>query len=194
MGGSETGCEPPLTFAGLLADVVARLERSGVPYMITGSIASSYHGEPRATHDVDIVIDPTDAQLSELVSEFEAGGYYVDRRAAKAALVDRAQFNAIAPNASKVDFVIRRDRPFSRTEFGRRERADLLGTTGYVATAEDLVIAKLEWAAASGSDRQLRDVASIVAIDQDLDIAYVDGWADALGVADLWESVKADAG
>jgi hypothetical protein len=178
-----------LTFANLLADLLARLERTSVPYMITGSIASSYHGEPRATLDVDVVIDPTEAQLAALVRELEEGGFYVDAEAAAVALADRTQFNAIAEDASKVDFMIRRDRAFSRAEFERRQPADLLGTPGFVATAEDLVVAKLEWAAASGSDRQLRDVAGILAIGRDIDTAYIERWAEALGVADAWRSI-----
>lgn len=182
-----------MTFASLLADVVTRLERSHVPYMITGSIAGSYHGEPRATHDVDIVIDPSDAQLAALVDELEAGGFYVDRQVARAAVADRTQFNAIARDATKVDFIIRRDRPFSRTEFSRRERADLLGTPAFVATAEDLVIAKLEWAAASGSDRQLRDIEAILSIDDKLDVDYIDRWAATLSLGELWASLKSDA-
>jgi hypothetical protein len=181
-----------LTLASLLGEVVARLERSHVPYMITGSIASSYHGEPRTTHDVDIVIDPNDAQLAALVDELEAGGYYVDRQVARAAVADRTQFNAIASDATKVDFIVRHDRSFSRNEFSRRQRADLLGTAAFVATAEDLVIAKLEWAATSGSDRQIRDIEAILAIDDKLDVDYIDRWAATLGLADLWASLKSD--
>jgi hypothetical protein len=105
-------------------------------------------------------------------------------------LANRTQFNAIGPDASKVDFIVRRDRPFSVEEFGRRERADLLGTPGFVTTAEDLVLAKLEWASVSGSERQLRDVAGILAIADALDTAYIDRWAGTLGVADAWRAVR----
>lgn len=181
-----------MTFASLLADVVARLERSGTPYMITGSIASSYHGEPRSTNDIDVVIDPGPDQLASLIGELIEGGYYVDADAAIAALESRTQFNAIAPDASKVDFIVRRDRAFSRIELDRRRPVDLLGTPGFVATAEDLIIAKLEWAKDSGSERQLRDIAGIVAIDEGLDRGYIDQWAAELGVFDLWTRVQAD--
>ena len=61
---------------------------------------------------------------------------------------------------------------------------------GFVATAEDVVLAKLEWAAESGSDRQLRDAAAIVAVTTDLDVAYVDRWAAALGVTAAWGSIR----
>src|SRR4029079_2987350 len=102
-----------------------------------------------------------------------------------------SQFNAIGRDALKVDFIIRKARPFSVEEFRRREPADLLGTPGYVAPAEDVVLAKLEWAAASDSERQLRDAAAIVAVDEDLDTAYVDRWAPVLGVTDAWHTIRA---
>ncbi len=179
-----------MTFAALLADAIGRLDGAGVPYMVTGSLASSYHGEPRATLDVDVVIDPTADGLERLIAGLVEGGYYVDRDVALHAFAERGQFNAIGPDAAKVDFIIRKDRPFSVEEFSRRESADLLGTPGFVATAEDLVIAKLEWAAASDSERQLRDAAGIIAITTDLDVSYVERWADELGVSALWDRVK----
>jgi hypothetical protein len=182
-----------VTFADLLAHVISGLDRAGIPYMVTGSLASSYHGEPRATRDVDIVVDPTPIALARLVDDLRAADFYVDAEAAQTALAERTQFNAIGPDASKVDFIIRKDRPFSIEEFGRREPADLLGTPGFVATAEDLVIAKLEWAAATDSERQRRDVAGIVAVSAQLDVAYVEQWASALGVLGQWQAIREEA-
>jgi hypothetical protein len=182
-----------VTFTDLLALVIGRLEQAGVPYMVTGSLASSYHGEPRATLDVDIVIDPSRAALARLVRELGASGFYVDEEAARSALAQRSQFNAIGPDAAKIDFVIRKKRPFSVEEFSRRQPADLLGTPGFVTTAEDLVLAKLEWAAATDSERQRRDVVGIVLAAEGLDVAYVERWAVALGVLDAWHAVLDEA-
>jgi hypothetical protein len=158
--------------------------------MLTGSLASSYYGEPRSTRDVDIVIDPDAAGLERLIDALIDGAYYVDRAVASQALDERTQFNAIGSDALKVDFIIRKDRPYSVEEFGRRRRADLLGTAGFLASAEDVVLAKLEWAAASGSERQVLDAAAIVAIDHTLDRSYIAHWAEALGVSSAWRSIK----
>jgi hypothetical protein len=182
-----------VTFTGLLSDVIGRMDRADIPYMVTGSLASSYHGEPRATRDLDLVIDPTSAALALLVDDLSTAGYYVDAEAARAALHDRSQFNAISPDVTKVDFIIRKQRPFSIEEFSRRERADLLGTTGFVATLEDLVIAKLEWAVASDSDRQRRDVLGMLRMAVDLDEAYIDRWTAELGLRSAWRSIRDQA-
>ena len=179
-----------MTFAAVLATVINALDGATVPYMVTGSLASSYHGEPRATQDVDIVIDPNPESLERLVDGVLQAGFYVDRDVARTALTERTQFNAIGSDATKVDFIIRRDRPFSVEEFARREPADLLGTAGFLTTAEDLILAKLEWANATGSERQLRDVAGILAIGHSLDEDYIERWASVLGTADAWRKVR----
>jgi hypothetical protein len=160
--------------------------------MITGSMASCFQGEPRATLDLDIVIDPTPPALDRLVGDLRSAGFYVDRDAADEALGERTQFNAIGPDATKVDFIVRRDRPFSITEFDRRERVELLGSAGFIATVEDVILAKLEWASETDSERQLRDVAGMLAVSGDaVDAAYLTTWAEKLGVARLLERVVA---
>jgi hypothetical protein len=112
----------------VLAQVVRHLETLDIPYMVTGSFASSVHGKPRTTHDADIVIDPTGEALDRLVSELAAAGFYVDRAVAADALRRRLQFNVIeTTTAFKVDLIVRKDRPFSREELARRGRSDLAG-------------------------------------------------------------------
>lgn len=182
-----------MNLGALLAATIAQLERAGVPYMITGSVASSYHGEPRATRDLDIVIDPGPGGITRLVGELEAAGLYVDADAALRALDDRTQFNAIdATTGWKIDFLVRRDRPFSREEFDRRARANLLGTPAWIASPEDTILAKLEWAGASGSEQQLRDVAAMLDIGaESLDVAYLDRWVTSLGLQGAWSRARA---
>jgi len=176
-----------VTFAELLAEAVHRLERAQIPYMVTGSVASTYHGEPRATRDIDIVIEPSPEALAVLVEGMLADGYYVDRDAAFTALRERGQFNAVGTGAGKIDFIVRKDRPFSREEFERRKSADLLGTPAFIATVEDMIVAKLEWSLPFDSERQLRDVASMLAVAGDaVDRGYVERWVGALGLSAAW--------
>jgi hypothetical protein len=80
---------------------VEALEKAGVPYMLTGSFASSYHGQGRATQDIDFVITPTREQLRDLVSQFVPPDYYVDETAAFEALGEAGQFNAIDGSAQR---------------------------------------------------------------------------------------------
>ncbi len=143
-----------------VARLVRRLEALGIPYMVAGSVASSHHGLPRATNDADIVVDPTPEALEALVAGLAEEGYYVDVGVARDALRGRRLFNVIDPeSAFKVDLIVRKERPFSREEFARRERRDLgRGLTASIATPEDTILSKLEWARkGGGSERQLDD-------------------------------------
>jgi hypothetical protein len=175
----------------ILARAIRFLDGQGIPYMVAGSIASSFHGKPRTTLDADIVIDPSPEALDHLVRELSAAGLYVDARTARDALRTRRQFNVIdTATAFKLDLIIRKDRPFSREEFRRQQRVDL-ADVGQVAlaTAEDTIVSKLEWAKkAGGSERQLADVRGILVVKgAALDRAYIERWAADLGVLELWQ-------
>ena len=174
--------------------VVAALESEGVPYMVTGSVASSFHGRPRSTHDADIVIDPTPEQLTRLVRRIAAAGFYVDESQAQDALHRRRQFNVIEMQfACKIDLIVRKERPFSHEELRRREMANLWPGVGVaLASAEDTILSKLEWARkAGGSEKQLADAVGVLEVNPKLDRPYIERWARELGIMDLWQEITA---
>lgn len=175
----------------LLVETVQALDGAQVDYMVTGSIASTLYGEPRATRDIDIVIDPTASALDRLIDRLRSDGLYVDVEAARTALRERGQFNAIRGDG-KVDFIIRKDQPFARSEFDRRRKVRLPGTSATVVTVEDLILAKLLWARETDSERQLRDVAGMVSVaGETLDRPFVSNWAERLGLGDAWHKIAA---
>jgi hypothetical protein len=175
--------------------VLKALESAGVPYMLTGSFASSFHGAPRTTQDVDIVIAPTLGSLQRLISEFPEDRYYVSREAALQAYGAESLFNVIDMESGwKIDFIVRKSRPFSVEEFERRREAELLGTIVYIASAEDVILSKLEWGKMAGSERQIADVAGILRTQgTDVDVEYVKRWVAVLGLQSEWERASAQA-
>jgi len=172
--------------------VLQALDAAQVPYMLTGSFASTVHGSPRTTQDVDIVIAPTLGSLNKLLLQFPCDRYYVSREAALQAYGDESLFNVIDMDSGwKIDFIIRKSRAFSVEEFDRREQVDLYGTAIHVASAEDVVISKLEWAKMSESDRQINDVAGILRTQgNDIDVEYVKRWVIALALETQWDRAK----
>ncbi len=109
-----------MSAAGLLRTVVTALDDAGIRHMLVGSFASMSHGAPRATQDIDMVIDPTPEALDRFAASFDPDRYYVSP-SAQEALTSRDQFNIIDfTTAWKVDLIIRKDRPFSLSEFARR--------------------------------------------------------------------------
>ena len=171
----------------LLRGIVSLLDECGIDHMLTGSFVSTFYGEPRATQDIDLVIavrtDEPDA-LRKFVDRIESMGLYVARGAALDPIVGRRQFNVIAPNGWKVDLMVREDRPFSRSEFERRRRRSVVGVDVDIASAEDVVLAKLEWGG-SVESRQFADVVGVLSVLPDVDESYLDRWAVELGLTPL---------
>ena len=175
-----------------LSRIVAALDGVGVPHMLAGSFASGIHGTPRSTQDIDIIVDPTFDSLDRFLEALAGDDAYFDADVARDELKRRGQFNVIDTGTFwKADLIFRKARPFSRSELDRRVPAKVLGVDVFVATAEDTVLAKLEWSKLGESERQLRDVSGIVQVKgAALDLAYVERWLDELGVRELWDRVR----
>lgn len=169
--------------------LIEALERAGVSYMVTGSYASSAHGTPRATNDIDVVISPTSEQLRLLMRQFPADRYYADEEDAFDALRHRSQFNVIDfATMWKADLIVRKEREFSKVEFSRRRVYSIGGVRVHLATAEDILIAKLEWHKLGESERQIEDAAGIISRQgAALDREYVDRWVRELGLEEQWQ-------
>jgi len=179
-----------------LREIIAALESAGVPNMLTGSFASSFHGTPRATQDLDIVISPNREGLGKLLALFPPERYYIDRDAAFEALDRKSQFNLIAPRVGwKVDFIIRKPRPFNLREFERRIPANVFGVPLNIVTPEDLILAKLEWSAEGGSQRQIEDAAGILRARRvEIDRDYLERGVKELAIEPEWEKARNLAG
>jgi hypothetical protein len=177
-----------------LSRLAVKLADAGVPYMVVGSFASSFHGVPRSSQDLDLVIDPNPMSLRRFLDSLPPTDYYADVDSAREALRERGQFNVIdMATAWKADLIVRKARPFSEEELRRRAEGDILGARVPVASPEDTLIAKLEWAKqGGGSELQLRDATGILAVrGEALDLAYIDHWVRGLALEELWERVKA---
>lgn len=179
---------------GFLDRLVRLLDAAGIPFMIAGSFASTAHGLPRATQYLDVVVDPPSAEaLTTFIRSLSPDKYYVDLDAAADALRRRSMFNVVDHASGwKVDFIVRKNRAFSREEFGRRMPFVLLDVPVFVASPEDPIVAKLEWSKQSGgSERQRRDVAGIVVtVGADLDRGYVERWVRDLDLTDEWVAAQ----
>lgn len=177
----------------------AVLEDLGIRHLVGGSLASSIHGEPRSTNDIDILADFRDEHVSPFMEAVEAE-YHVSASAIREAIRSAGFFNAIhTSGAMKVDVFIAGSDPFNEERLARRERLQVgeePASRVFMDTAEHSVLRKLEWYRRGGetSDRQWRDVVSILRIqDARLDRTRLDTWAARLGVSDLLERAWAEA-
>ena len=177
-----------MTINEFLRRICTALEVNHVDYMVTGSFASAFYGEPRSSNDLDVVIAPSRAQLFALIQLFKRIGFYARLEDAEVALQKHDQFNVIDfATGWKVDLIVRKSRDFSVTEFDRRGTAEIEGSTISIAKPEDVVISKLEWAKIGESERQLEDVAGIIRMQGDtLDTTYIESWLESLGLEKQW--------
>ena len=172
--------------------IAERLERAHIPYMLSGSVALSVYAQPRMTRDVDFVIEIEEAQVDQFVELFETD-CYIDRESVLEAVRTQGMFNIIHEAwIVKADFVVRKDQPYRKTEFGRRRTVSVGGRAFSIVTAEDLLLSKLLWAQTSRSELQLGDVRNLILSEKTLDWAYIEPWAQKLGVVDLLNEVRSE--
>ena len=185
-----------MSISEVLQRIMTTLDQNKVAYMLTGSFASAYYGTPRSTQDIDVIVEATGEQLRGFVQSLPLDQYYSDVDAALQAHKAESMFNVIDLSTGwKIDFIMRKSRPFSREELSRRVRVNLQGVPLFVASAEDIIIAKLEWSKLARSQRQIEDAAAIVrAQRKTLDRSYIEKWTRELGVEDEWAKALGAAG
>ncbi|QGP91740.1 hypothetical protein MGLY_10820 [Neomoorella glycerini] len=177
----------------LLKRVISVLESAGIQYMLTGSLASSLQGEPRLTHDIDIVVAVPENALKKLSAAFPPPDYYLDEQSILAAIAEKSMFNLIdLTTGDKVDFWILTDQPFDQSRFSRRVTNCFMGQKIVVSRPEDTILAKLRWAKlAGGSEKQLTDALRVYEVQfGNLNMEYLESWARELGVENLLAEIK----
>jgi hypothetical protein len=171
--------------------VIEALEDLGIPYLIGGSLASAVHGVIRTTMDADIIADMHPGHAQALATRL-GDAFYADVDSINNAIENKISFNLIyLETMFKVDIFPLKERAFERSEMQRRT-LHIIATdperTVFVASAEDIILAKLEWFRMGGelSERQWRDVQGILKVQAGtLDMVYLKKWAGSIGVIDL---------
>jgi hypothetical protein len=176
--------------------VITALERAGIDYMLAGSFASTRYSSPRSTQDIDIVISASETQLECFIRVVQTNNYYAELDTALEARRRESLFNIIDRDTGwKVDLIFRKSTAFGMEEFRRRQKIVVHGLQMFVATPEDIIIAKLEWAKRGASQRQIEDVAAVLQVQQHaLDTRYLEKWIRDLELNKQWDAVRRLAG
>lgn len=170
-----------------LADV---LEEIGLPYLVTGSMATIAYGEPRFTNDIDVVVDlPLDV-VDRFCEAFPDEDFYLSRPAVREAVLRQRQFEILHPRSGlKVDVMIASRSAFDESRLSRGRRLPvILGRTVAFASPEDVILKKLEYFREGGSEKHIRDISGVLrALGDGIDVAFLETWAARLGVSKEWQ-------
>lgn len=176
----------------LLVKVANILHKLNIPYVVTGGMAIFVWGRPRFTADIDIVIELKPDHINVFAEALEALGEagYVDIFMMQRALLRHSEFNFIdGVSGIKVDFFIAGKTSFDEAKFKNRKQEKVLGKVVYFISPEDLILSKLIWQKESGSELHLRDVESVLKMQEKLDWNYLKKWSKIHSTLKILESL-----
>lgn len=164
----------------LIKEVCEILEKSNIPYMISGSVAMNFYTIPRMTRDIDIVIEINDLMIDNFISYLN--DFYYDREMITDEIKCNGMFNIIhLKTGFKIDFILRKKSVYSEIAFNRKRKYNEFGTDIYVIAIEDLIIAKLLWIQGTQSELQIKDIRSLL-MNSSKDMEYIKHWCKKLDI------------
>lgn len=194
MSGTVVLAEP----IAVTLELARALDKLGILYVVGGSLASSVHGIPRSTQDIDLLVELPGRLVDALVAELSPN-FYIDREMVLDAVQRRASFNVLhMATMFKIDLFISDRSPLLVEEMRRRQKFELGAPPRavFVCSAEDIIVQKLDWYEKGGrvSERQWGDVIGVLSVTgAKLDLEYVRRWAAHLGLTDICERALLEA-
>lgn len=176
----------------LLKHVVNAFESLGIRYLVTGSIASIFYGEPRFTNDIDIVAEINEYHIPGLLKLFPYDEFYISEDAVRDAIKYNHQFNIIHPSSGlKIDVIISKRDVFDNSRFERIKRiSPIEDTQANFASPEDVIIMKMRYYKEGQSEKHLRDITSMLKIsDEIIDRKYIEQWVEKFDLKDIWKAI-----
>ncbi len=157
----------------LLELFVAPLEQIEIRYFVTGSIASTMYGEPRATHDIDLVIALAEAQIGSLADAYAEDSFYVpppEVLRTEVLRANRGHFNIIHhASGLKADFYLAgRDDALHAWAFSNTRVYEIDKLCLQLAPPEYVITRKLEFLREGGSEKHLNDIRAMLRISAEL--------------------------
>jgi len=181
--------------AKLLERLANTLEELGIPYLVTGSVATIAYGEPRFTNDIDVVVKMFSHQVPAFCAAFPADDFYISPDAVEEAIDRNSQFNILHPTSGlKIDVMVAEDTEFNHSRFSRAKSLKIAPSREVsFASPEDVIIKKLVFFHDGGSDKHLRDIRGVLAVlGDDIDREYIERWVNVFGLLQEWSAVVAD--
>lgn len=183
-----------ITQENLLKDITSFLNTNNIPYMITGSWSSIYYGRPRASHDIDFVVELPIENTERTIQLFSSlpDTFMIQPDTIREAIKNKSLFQAVnLPTMLKTDFWILTDSEFDKIRFSRRKKIKLFNQAMEIATPEDTIIQKLIWFGKGGTEKHLVDAAFVLKIqEKNLNYKYLHYWIRKLKLERFYKKSK----
>lgn len=180
--------------AKLLKTLSSFLEKHQIPYMITGAWSAIFYGRPRASHDIDFVVELPKKDLARILEVFKKlpADFLIQLETIEEAIGQESMFNVLhLPTMLKIDFWILTNDQFDKLRFKRRKRVKILGQSMAITTAEDTIIQKLKWYRMGKIEKHIVDAAFVYQIQKkNLDKKYLNFWIEKLELGKYFQKVK----
>lgn len=177
----------------LLKTITSFLEKNEIPYIITGAWSAIYYSRPRASYDIDFVVEVVQKDIERILLAFTrlSEDFLVQAEDIKEAIIKKGMFNILhLPTMLKLDFWLLQDHPFDRSRFARKQEVKILNQFMWLASAEDTILQKLKWYKKGKIEKHLIDAAFVYQIQKkNLDQEYLRAWAEKLGVLDYFKEL-----
>ncbi|MCJ7740965.1 nucleotidyl transferase AbiEii/AbiGii toxin family protein [Candidatus Microgenomates bacterium] len=178
----------------ILDDITRLLTKNKIPYLLTGSFAVSYYGIPRATHDIDLIIEVSRENYSQLKKTIDGldRSYLIDNNQIKEAIEKSSQFDILHLDSGiKIDFWLVKQTDFDLSKLKRGENITLYGQKIHLVSPEDLILTKLLWCKQIRSEKHIRDCAGIWKVQgKKLDKKYLELWVKRLAVEKFYKEMQ----
>lgn len=173
--------------------MISVLEALGIPYMISGSVASILYGEPRLTNDIDVVVALERSAVPLLLNSFSPEEFYIpEEETISEEIKKQGQFNIIhIPTALKMDCIILKDTEFDLEQFKRRKKKPFInGRNASISSPESVILNKMIFFKKGKSEKHLRDILGMLKVSGDIiDKEYIKKWSSELGINDIWNMI-----
>ncbi|EKD86044.1 MAG: hypothetical protein ACD_37C00503G0003 [uncultured bacterium] len=165
----------------LLREITKILQKSKIPYMVTGALSVIFYSKPRFSHDIDFVIEAQKKDIEKVKKAFASlpHDFIVQEDLIEDAIVNQLNFNILhLPTMIKLDFFLLKDDKFDRVSFNRRENVTAFGQKMSFTSPEDTILKKLLWYIDTKIEKHLIDAAFVYQIQKaNLDKKYLFNWA-----------------
>lgn len=162
--------------------------------MLTGALSVVYYGRPRASHDIDFVVEMHKDDVYRVIKAFQSlplKDYMIQEDMIEEAIDKKLMFNVIyMPSFTKLDFWLLTDEVFDKSRFERKQRVTLLGHQMTITSPEDTIVQKLRWYKEAHIEKHLVDAAFVYKLQKkDLDMVYINKWLKELKLKTLFQKL-----